>query len=98
MHIVGLIRAYERIVVDGVEVPADLLEGLRRSITGRTCAERFGIEDDETGDVHAAALAGFRAWKMFENAGNAGPAGRRVARLVARSYEQYAREAEAVTQ
>jgi hypothetical protein len=35
---------------------------------------------------------------MFENAGNAGPAGRRVARLVARSYEQYAREAEAATQ
>jgi serine/threonine protein kinase len=98
MHMVGLIRAYERIVVDGVEVPADLLEGLRRLITGRTRAERFGIEDDETGDVRAAALAGFRAWKMFENAGNAGPAGRRVARLVARSYEQYAREAEAVTQ
>ena len=98
MHMVGLIRAYERIVVDGVEVPADLLEGLRRLITGRTRAERFGIEDDETGDVHAAALAGFRAWKMFENAGNAGPAGRRVARLVARSYEQYAREAEAATQ
>jgi hypothetical protein len=35
---------------------------------------------------------------MFENAGNASPAGRRVARLVARSYEQYARDAEAATQ
>jgi len=99
MHLIGLIRAYQRIVVEGVEVPPELLEGLRRLITGRTRAERFGIDGDEgTGDVRAAALAGFRAWKMFENAGNAAPAGRRVARLVARSYEQYAREAEAATQ
>ncbi|MEZ5074458.1 MAG: serine/threonine-protein kinase [Solirubrobacterales bacterium] len=99
MHLIGLIRAYQRIVIDGVEVPAELLEGLERLITGRTRAERFGIaEEDRTGDVRAAALAGFRAWKMFENAGNASPAGRRVARLVARSYEQYARDAEAATE
>jgi hypothetical protein len=98
MHLVGLIRAYQRIVVEGVEVPAELLGDLERLITGRTRAERFGIGEDRTGDVRAAALAGFRAWKMFENAGNASPAGRRVARLVARSYEQYARDAEAATQ
>jgi serine/threonine protein kinase len=97
MHLIGLIRAYQRIVVDGAEVPRELLDGLERLITGRTRAERFGIEEDRTSDVRAAALAGFRAWKMFENAGNASPAGRRVARLVARSYEQYARDAEAAT-
>jgi serine/threonine protein kinase len=99
MHLVGLIRAYQRIVVDGVEVPGELLGGLERLITGRTRAQRFGVDgDDRTSDVRAAALAGFRAWKMFENAGNASPAGRRVARLVARSYEQYARDAEVATQ
>ena len=99
MHLIGLIRAYQRIVIDGIEVPADLLEGLERLITGRTRAQRFGIDaDDRTSDLHAAALTGFRAWKMFENAGNTGPAGRRVARLVARSYEEYARDAEAATQ
>jgi len=98
MHLVGLIRAYQRIVIDGVEVPDELLGGLERLITGRTRAQRFGIDEDRTSDVRAAALAGFRAWKMFENAGNASPAGRRVARLVARSYEQYARDAEAATQ
>ncbi len=97
MHLVGLIRAYQRIVVDGVEVPGELLGDLERLITGRTRAQRFGIGEDRTSDVRVAALAGFRAWKMFENAGNAGPAGRRVARLVARSYEQYARDAEVAT-
>ncbi|KAA0272998.1 MAG: hypothetical protein EDQ89_06240, partial [Acidobacteria bacterium] len=98
MHLVGLIRAYQRIVIDGVEVPDELLGDLERLITGRTRAQRFGIDEDRTSDVRAAALAGFRAWKMLENAGNAGPAARRVARLVARSYEQYARDAEAATQ
>jgi len=97
MHLIGLIRAYQRIVTDGVEAPEELLDDLQRLIVGRTRAERFGIDDERTSDVRAAALAGFRAWKMFENAGNASPAGRRVARLVARSYEQYAREAEAAT-
>jgi hypothetical protein len=99
MHLIGLIRAYQRIVVDGVDVPDELVAGLERLITGRTRAQRFGVaEEDRTADVRSAALAGFRAWKMFENAGNASPAGRRVARLVARSYEQYARDAEAATQ
>ncbi|HET6830630.1 MAG TPA: serine/threonine-protein kinase [Solirubrobacterales bacterium] len=70
MHLIGLIRAYQRIVVDGVEVPPELLDGLERLITGHSRAQRFGIDgDDLTSDFRAAALAGFRAWKMFENAG-----------------------------
>ncbi len=100
MHLIGLIKAYQRCVVDHVEVPDELLERLKRLLTGQTPAQRFGIPEgeDRPADLRAAALDGFRAWKMFENSGHASPNGRRVARLVARSYEEYAREREEVTE
>jgi hypothetical protein len=37
-------------------------------------------------------MSRFRDWKMFENGGQASPPARRVARVVARSYEFIARE------
>lgn len=98
MHLIDLIHAYERCVLDGVEVPEGLLTRLKRLITGRTPAQRFGLEEGSGGEeLRAAALDGFRAWKMYENAGNGTPASRRVARRVARSYEHYARAEESVT-
>jgi serine/threonine protein kinase len=93
MHLVDLIRAFERCARGEVDVPADLLEPLELLITARTPAQRLGLDDEaEPAELRDGALAGFRAWKTFENAGQASPAAARVARVVARSYEFLARE------
>ncbi len=98
MHLLGLIDAYERCVLKGVEVPKELLDRLERLIVGRTPAERFGVPDDSsTEDLRAAMDDGFRAWKIFEQSAGASPKARRVASKVARSYEHYKREGESVT-
>jgi serine/threonine protein kinase len=93
MHLVDLIRAFERCARGEVDVPDELLEPLELLITARTPARRLGLSDEAgPAELHGAALAGFRAWKTFENAGQATPAAARVARAVARSYEFGARE------
>ena len=88
MHVIDLIRAFERCALDDVEVPEDLLQRLQRLITARSPSERLGISADARPDeMRAAALEGFRSWKMFENAGFASPVAARVARVAARAYE-----------
>jgi serine/threonine protein kinase len=93
MHIIDLIHAFERCAVDHVDVPDDLVESLECFIKGRTAADRLGLEGDpEPEELRAAALEGFRAWKMFAEAGSASRAASRVALDVARSYEIVGRE------
>lgn len=98
MHLLGLIDAYERCVLGGVDVPADLLDRLETLITGRTQAERFGLAEGASSDeIRVAMDDGFRAWKIFEQSAAASPKARRVAAKVSRSYEHYKREGEAAT-
>jgi serine/threonine protein kinase len=88
MHLLDLARAYERCLSDGVELPAQLLQELERLITGRSLAERLGLNEGVGAqDLRAAARHRVREWKVFENAGHASARARRVARVVARSYE-----------
>ncbi|MGI8800714.1 MAG: protein kinase domain-containing protein [Solirubrobacteraceae bacterium] len=96
MHVLGLTRAFERCVVDDLDMPDDLVRTLDRLITGRTPAQRLGLAEDESDPVELrrAALDAFQAWKMFENDSRASPAARRVARVAARSFELVARDAE----
>lgn len=98
MHLLGLIDAYERCVLKGVEVPRELLDRLETLITGRTEAERFGLaEGAGSEEIRAAIDDGFRAWKTFEQSAGASPKARRVAAKVSRSYEHYRREGESAT-
>ncbi len=96
MHLLGLTRAFERCVVDELDVPDELLATIDRLITGRTQTGRLGLGDDETdpADLRRAALDAFQAWKMYENGSRASPAARRVARAAARSFELLAKDAE----
>ena len=96
-HVIDLVKAFEQCAVGRAEVPGDLLESLERLITGRTPGQRLGVGDDATPEeMRAAAMEGFRAWKVFENAGHASPAAGRIARVVARSYEIQGRAAESL--
>ena len=98
MHLLGLIDAYERCVLSGVEVPKELLDRLEQLIVGRTEAERFGVEDGSSvEEVRSAMDDGFRAWKIFQQSAGASPKARRVAVKVSRSYEHYKREGESAT-
>ncbi len=98
MHLLGLIDAYERCVLGGVEVPKELLDRLEQLIVGRTEAERFGVEEDASSEeIRAAIDDGFRAWKIFEQSAAASPKARRVAAKVSRSYEHYKRAGESAT-
>jgi hypothetical protein len=92
MHVIDLIRVFERCALGEVDVPRELLIGLERLITGSGTASRLGLEEDADAEqLHAAAIEGFRAWKTLENASQVSPATTRAARTVARSYEIYAR-------
>jgi serine/threonine protein kinase len=94
MHVVDLMRTFERCVFDELEIPNDLLGQLERLITAQTTAQRLGLDHDADEDaIRSAAMAGFRSWKTLENASHAPPAVARAARAVARSYELFARRA-----
>jgi serine/threonine protein kinase len=95
MHLLDLTRAFERAVADDLDIPPELLETLERLITARTPAGRLGLAEDESdpANLAGAALDTFRAWKMFENGGQASPPARRVARVASRSFELLAKEA-----
>jgi serine/threonine protein kinase len=97
-HVTDLIHAFEKCATGEVQVPADLLSSLEKLITSRSPRERLGLlNDTNVEDLRAAAMEGFREWKSFENSGEASSKARRVARVVARSYEFYARDEEGIT-
>ncbi len=88
MHVLDLLSAYGRCAAGEAEIPADLMDELTRLVTARTPAQRLGLGDDAASeDLRAAALSALRAWKVYENGSQAPPSGRRVARVVSRSYE-----------
>jgi hypothetical protein len=88
MHVLELIRAFQRAVGSEAELPSDLLHELERLVTAGTLAERLGLgENAPVDDRLKTARSRVRAWKTFENGSSATPDGRRIARVVARSYE-----------
>ncbi len=88
MHVLDLLSAYGRCAAGEAEIPVDLMDELTRLVTARTPAQRLGLGDDaEPDDLRAAARSALRAWKVYENGSQAPPSGRRVARVVSRSYE-----------
>jgi hypothetical protein len=88
MHVLDLLAAFDRCATGETELPSDLMTELTRLVTARTPAQRLGLADDAADDdLRAAARSALRAWKIYENGSQAPPSGRRVARVVARSYE-----------
>jgi serine/threonine protein kinase len=88
MHVLDLLAAFDRCANGEVELPSELMAELTRLITARTPAQRLGLEDGASDDdERAAARTALRGWKMYENGSQAAPSSRRVARVVARSYE-----------
>ena len=91
MHVLDLIRAFQKAVEGNAELPPELLDELDRLVTGSTLAERLGLGEDAPPDERSKTARGrVRAWKTFENGPIASPDGRRVASVVARSYEMIA--------
>ena len=90
MHVLDLMAAFDRCAAGETELPAELMDELQRLVTARTPAQRLGLPADSTpdeDDLRAAARSALRAWKIYENGSQAPPSSRRVARVVARSYE-----------
>jgi len=93
MHVLELVEALDRCVADRTALPSELLTGLERLVTGRTPARRLGLEEEaQPADLADGALEQFRAWKMFENGGQASPAAQRIAETVTRSLQLIAKE------
>ena len=93
MHVLDLLAAFDRCAAGEAEIPGDLMDELTRLVTARTPAQRLGLGDDaDPDDLRVAARSALRAWKIYENGSQAPPSGRRVARVVARSYEIIATE------
>ncbi len=93
MHVLDLLAAFDRCAAGEAEIPGDLMDELTRLVTARTPAQRLGLGDDaDPDDLRTAARSALRAWKIYENGSQAPPSGRRVARVVSRSYEILATE------
>lgn len=95
MHVLDLVRALERCVVNNVDLPDQLLAELEQLVTARSPGGRLGIAGNARGaELAHAALSEFQSWKVFENSGRASPPARRIAQSVMRSLHLIAKQAE----
>jgi len=81
--VLELIRLFDRVAKDQIDLPGDRLAELEALLTGRTRAERVGLRSDAKGDdVHRAAIRRARGWRTWAAGGTASFQGRQVANKV----------------
>ena len=89
--VLELIQAFDRCASGRIEMEEGMLAELERLITGRTAAERLGLEPRATAsEQRALASRRARAWKTWANGGLAGFQGQQLASKVDDLYTQIA--------
>ena len=92
--VLELIQAFDRCASGSIELDEGMLEELERLITGRTVAERLGLEPRAPGDEQRTfASRRARAWRTWANGGLASFQGQQVAGKVDDLYTEIALEA-----
>ena len=89
--VLELIRAFDRCASGRIELEEGMLAELEQLITGRTAAERLGLEPRAPrSEQRALASSRARAWKTWANGGLASFQGQQVASKVDDLYTQIA--------